>query len=189
MHIHKIEKITACALMSFFLLSSPINGSAQSSNGGAEEANVVLAEPSTHHDKAFNRRVAGSYFIQLQLAGFPVPLLALATITEDGGAVATDTDDFGFIVGGFHSPKHGVWKRSGRREITIRILEFAYSGFGGPLTTIFDLRFVAQFNEGLNDGSGSVTFKAFLPSQDPLDPATVPVSNGAGTFTFRRIEL
>ena len=134
----------------------------------------------------FRRKVAGSFLADVDLEGLP-PLMALATLTAEGGLVATDTDDFGFGVGfGFHSPKHGAWARTGSREITAPMLEFAYDPVG-TLTTIFKLVFVVEFDSDFLVGVGVVTFDAFLPSQDPLDPEEEPVASGGGTVTFRRI--
>jgi hypothetical protein len=140
---------------------------------------------------SFGHRVAGSFLVDLELtgsAGTPFPVQALATLAADGGAVATDTDDFGFGTGGFyHSPKQGAWKRIGKHSISITVLEFAYDTLGN-LTMVFKLNFVADFDDRRFDsGGGAVAFDAFLPGQDPLDPDTIPVASGGGEFAFRRI--
>ncbi len=139
----------------------------------------------------FGQRVTGSYLGKLQLIGTdgtPLQLQALATLSADGGAVATDTDDFGFGTAAFlHSPKHGAWKKTGNASVSITILEFAFDNTGN-LTTIFKLNFQAECdNDSFNAGGGSVSFAAYLPFQDPLDPETRPVATGDGTFTFQRI--
>jgi hypothetical protein len=140
-------------------------------------------------NSAIARRIAGSFLIHADLVGAPIPLQALATLGADGGVVATDTDDFGNgFAFGFHSPKHGVWKQTGNREVTIKVLEFAYDQ-NGTLTTIFKLTFIAQFDSGYQAGSGNVSFDAFLPSQDALNPNEIPVASGDGDFTFKRIAL
>jgi len=50
------------------------------------------------------------------------------------------------------------------------------------------LNFLAEF-DGMpfNTGNGTVSLAAFLPGQDPLDPATILVATGEGTFAFRWI--
>jgi hypothetical protein len=139
----------------------------------------------------FGLRVAGSFLADLHLVGTdgtPFDIQALATLTADGGAMATDTDDYGFGTGSFfHSPKHGVWKRTGQRAVSITLLEFAYTA-AGSLTTIFKLKFDGEFADRHFDvGEGTVAFEAFLPGQDPLDPEEEPVATGEGTFAVRRI--
>jgi len=141
-------------------------------------------------NNGFGGRVAGSYLVHADLVGLPLPLQALATLGADGGAVATDIDDFGYGVRfGFHSPKHGVWKQTGKQQITIKVLEFAYDPTGA-LTTVYKLTFIAQFNDkNFQRGAGEVKFDAYLPFQDVLDPDEIPVASGEGTFSFRRIDF
>jgi hypothetical protein len=139
----------------------------------------------------FGVRVAGSFLAELQLTGTggtSFTLQALATLSADGSATATDTDDYGFGSGEFfHSPKHGVWKRTGNRAVSITLLEFAYDN-KGKLTTIYKLVFDGEFSDRkLDTGEGLVTFDAFLPDQDPRDPDEEPVAKGEGTFSVQRI--
>ena len=143
-------------------------------------------------DGLFGIRVAGSFLAELELtgpSGEEFAIQALATLGADGGAVATDTDDFGFGTGTFfHSPKQGAWKRTGRRAVSITLLEFAYDE-AGALTTIYKLVFDGRFDDrNLNTGRGTVTLDAFLPTQNPLDPDQDPVASGAGTFSVERIK-
>ena len=148
-----------------------------------------IAAKGAPHD--FNRRVAGSFLLDLNLTGTDgtqFAVQALATLSADGGVVATDTDDFGLGTAAFvHSPKQGAWKKIGKRDIRITLLEFAYDHYGN-LTTVFKLQFQAEFEDKKFDsGSGLVSFEAFLPGQDVLDPNTIPVATGGGDFSFQRI--
>ena len=146
-----------------------------------------VAEPGSN---GIGGRVAGSYLVRADLVGIPIPLQALATLGADGGAIATDTDDFGNGARfGFHSPKQGVWKETGKQQITIKVLEFAYDP-SGALTTVYKLTFVAQFDDkNYQTGAGEVKFDAYLPFQNVLDPDEIPVASGEGTFSFQRINL
>ena len=155
-------------------------------------AGVSTSVSAGHKSKGFENRVAGSYLIDLDLVGtdgLPFAVGALATLTRGGGVVATDTDDFGFGTQTFfHSPKQGAWKRIGKKDIRITVLEYAYDPFGN-LTTIFKLVFLVEYEDkDFNIGSGDVAFEAFLPGQDVLDPETVPVATGGGSFAFERIQ-
>jgi len=141
--------------------------------------------------RGFGQRVAGSFLIDLALNGTdgaPFDVQALATLAADGSVIATDTDDFGFGTGAFfHSPKQGAWKKTDKRSVSITVLEFAYDNVG-KLSTVFKLNFLADFDDKRFDsGGGTVSFEAFLPVQDALDPDTFPVATGGGDFTFRRI--
>jgi hypothetical protein len=152
----------------------------------------ISPKSSLAQEGLFGVRVAGSFLAQLELTGAggtPFTIQALATLSADGGAIATDTDDYGLGTGTFfHSPKHGVWKKTGRRAISITLLEFAYDNQGNS-TTVYKLVFDGRFSDSnLDTGEGIVTFDAFLPSQDPLDPDAQPVATGDGTFSVQRIK-
>jgi hypothetical protein len=157
------------------------------------------------HRGNFADRVAGTYVIAAYLGdsvpGESVPIQALATLTADGGVVATDTDDFGYeILQDFHSPKHGSWQRTGKREVTITIYELGFTdlGLGDPApAVVFKLTFVAEFaDNNFNGGAGVVAYSVrFLPildpGADPLDldsglPAGPP---GSGTVAFKRVAM
>jgi hypothetical protein len=148
----------------------------------------------TGPDLFFGYRVAGSYLIEnldIPDAGLE-DLQALATISADGGVIATDSDDFGLALTAPHSPKHGVWKRTGKREIAMTVLEFAYNPTGTQHIFTWRLEFTVKFNSrDFNEGSGELAAKLFpVPYQtgsDPLDPDAVPISVASGTFDFRRI--
>lgn len=153
----------------------------------------------------FADRVAGTYVIAAYLGdavpGESVPVQALATLTADGGVVATDTDDFGYdILQDFHSPKQGGWKRTGKREITITIYEFAFAdlGLGDPApAVVYKLTLVVQFDDRkFNGGDGTVAYTVrLLPLTDPgadpldLDSGSLAAPPGSGTVEFSRVAM
>lgn len=149
----------------------------------------------------FAENLAGSFIIAAYLGEeSDPPVQAMATLAADGGVVATDTDDYGFdILQNFHSPKHGSWVRTGKREITLSIFEFGYSLTGATGYTpivVYKLTFIVQLDdETLSGGSGSVTYKAHLlpaadAGADPLDlESGFLVAAGEGTVEFARLPL
>lgn len=154
---------------------------------------ILHAQPAAAQEGLFGVRVAGSFLAELELTspttGEDFTIQALATLGADGSAIATDTDDFGFGTGEFfHSPKQGAWKKTGRRAVSITLLEFAYDN-QGMLMTVYRLVFEGRFDDRkLDSGEGTVTLEAFLPGQDPLDPAEEPVATGTGKFSVERIK-
>ena len=162
----------------------------------ASSANVVAvqsqpADNDGHASGPLAQRMAGSYLLNLELIGGdgePFTVQALATLSADGGVVATDTDDFGLGTGAFfHSTKHGAWEATAKSALTITVIEFAYDA-SGNLTTLFRLVFDADYDDSsYTSGAGDVSFDAFLPGQDPLDADEPPVASGSGTFGFRKI--
>ena len=153
----------------------------------------------------FAHSVAGTYVIAAYLGdavpGESIPVQALATLTADGGVVATDTDDFGYeILQDYHSPKHGSWEQTGKREVTITIYEFGLVdlGTGDPApAVVYKLTFVAEFADNdFNDGSGVVTYTVRrLPLIDPgadpldLDSGLLAALPGSGTVVFKRVAM
>lgn len=153
----------------------------------------------------FANRVAGTYVIAAYLGdavpGESVPVQALATLSADGGVVATDTDDFGYeILQDFHSPKHGSWKRTGKREIAITIYEFAFAdiGLGDPApAVVYKLMFAVEFaDRDFDGGAGDVAYTVrLLPLTDPganpldLDSGSLAAPPGSGTVEFSRVAM
>jgi hypothetical protein len=141
----------------------------------------------------FSERVAGTYTIAVDFGDGEAPILALATLNSSGGVVATDTDDFGFQIDqAFHSPKHGTWIRTGKKNVGITLYEFGYlSELGNAPAVVFKLVFDGSFEtHKLIEGSGTVSFTAhLLDSSDPLDlDGGTIVAEGSGAFIFRRNE-
>ena len=139
------------------------------------------------------KRVAGSYLIEnlsIPDAGLE-GLQAMANLTADGGVIATDSDDFGLAATAPHSPKHGAWKKTGKREIIIKVLEFAYDPVGNHNFT-WTLEFTGNFaDKDFDAGTGSLVARLFpvpyFPGMHPLDPNATPIFVAEGTFDFRRI--
>jgi hypothetical protein len=137
--------------------------------------------------------MAGSYLIEnlaIPAAGL-ADIQAMATLMADGGVVATDSDDFGLAATAPHSPKHGAWKRTGKREVSIKVLEFAYDAAGTHNFT-WTLEFTGHFDDkSYNSGTGELVAKLFpvpyQPGMHPLDPGATPIFVADGTFDFRRI--
>jgi hypothetical protein len=149
----------------------------------------------------FAHDVAGSYVIAAYLGGEgALPVQAMATLSADGGVIATDTDDYGFdIAQDFHGPKHGSWERTDRQQLTLSIYEFGYGVTGAKGYTpmlVFKLTFVVDFSdETLSGGTGRVTYQAHLlptldSSADPLDlESGFVVAAGEGAVEFARLPL
>jgi hypothetical protein len=113
------------------------------------------------------------------------------TITADYNffSVSQETLVYGFTDG------QGPWKRSGRREITSRILDFDFNvsddddiPFGTP-TSITRVDFVMRFDENFQRVTGKFLGETFTLDQDPLDPQAEAIGRFNGTFTGRRVTL
>ena len=137
---------------------------------------------------AFGRRIAGTYFLEVQHEGFPLAL-ALVTLTRDGGFIANDTSDMG--AGGLvnhDGPVQGTWKRIDRRTVAARTLYFAYDDNGIP-------KWIARttgefiFERGFHRGIGTLKVERFHLNQDPLDDDEEPHDELNATLTARRVTV
>ncbi len=128
------------------------------------------------HHVTFGEQIAGTY---------------LLTEADDGGSrIVTITADGCWF--GIHSRQsnikfsnqQGVWKDTGKREITARILNFASleDGVGSSLFS-----FTVEFDKTYQQVSGELSGKMFPPGADPFDPVAIPVRTFSNTFTGKRL--
>ena len=133
----------------------------------------------------FSERVAGTYLLRFERDDDEV-FLRLVTLTEDGNWFSIDAhqqaDRFGF------TDQQGVWKRTGRREITVTVLDFDYDPFNGEPVGVARLGFVMEFTPNLQEVRGKFSGKLFGFDEDPLDP-NIPLDEFGATFTGRRVNV
>jgi hypothetical protein len=126
----------------------------------------------------FGERIAGTY---------------LLTEDEDGGSrIVTVTADGNWL--GIHSSQlnnkfsnqQGVWEKTGKREITVRVLNFSSlkDGIGSSLFS-----FTVRFDKTYQQVHGDLSGKLFPPGADPLDPVAIPLKTFSNTFTEKRLVI
>lgn len=115
----------------------------------------------------------------------------LLTEDDDGGSrIVTITADGNWL--GIHSyqldnkfsNQQGIWKKTGKRKITVRALNFSSleDDVGSSLFS-----FTVEFDKTYQQVSGGLSGKLFLPGVDPLDPVAVPIKTFSNTFTGKRL--
>jgi len=87
------------------------------------------------------------------------------------------------------SDQHGVWARSGWREITAEVLDFNLDTVTGVHTDIVRVRYVVRFSKDLQSVTGTQRGRVFPLDQDPLDPEAVPATEFGSTFSGRRVTV
>ncbi len=87
------------------------------------------------------------------------------------------------------SDQHGVWVRSGWREITAETVNFRLDATTGTHTDIVRVRYVVQFSKDFQSITGAYVGRVFPPDQDPLDPEAVPSIQFDAPFTGRRVTV
>jgi hypothetical protein len=104
----------------------------------------------------------------------------IVTITADGNWFGIHS----YQLDNKFSNQQGVWKKTGKRKITVRTLNFSTlkDGVGSSRFT-----FDAEFDREYQQVSGELSGNLFHPGVDPLDPLAVPVKTFSNSFTGKRL--
>ncbi len=87
------------------------------------------------------------------------------------------------------SDQHGVWARSGWREITAEVVDFNLDALTGVHTDIVRVRYVVRFSKDLQSITGTQRGRVFPLDQDPLDLEAVPSVEFGSIFSGRRVTV
>jgi hypothetical protein len=115
----------------------------------------------------------------------------LLTEDDDGGSRIATITAYGSWLG-IHSyqldnkfsNQQGVWKKTEKRKITVRTLNFS-SLKDGAGSSLFS--FTLNFNKTYQQVTGEHSGKVFPPGVDPLDPLAIPIKTFSNTFTGKRL--
>ena len=133
----------------------------------------------------FDKRIAGAYLVRD--GNEEEGALRLISLTADGNWSGTQSQQQ--VPALSFSDQHGVWKRSGRREITATVLDFDVDPSTGQLVEVVRVRYVVTFSRNLQAVTGEYVGEAFSVDQDPLDPDEIPGRRFENTFTGRRVTV
>ena len=97
--------------------------------------------------------------------------------------------DSAFLSPSRFSDQHGVWARSGWRDITAEVLDFNLDTLTGVHTDIVRVRYVVRFSKDLQSVTGTQRGRVFALDQDPLDPEAVPATEFGSPFSGRRVTV
>ena len=184
MQRHFITRTLTLSLLTLVMLFMGANSTvADSERRHAEEG-----EDSRHSGRGnFGERVAGTYLITFDRDDEDPTFRRLVTLTAHGNWLSVDahqySDEFTF------TDQQGAWKRSGRREITARVIDFNYSPAGGGPTGVTRIRFVVRFTSNLQEVHGTMFGETFPADENPLDPEGPPLVTFEATFTGQRVTV
>lgn len=135
----------------------------------------------TQAHAGLRKKAVGSYLLR-QSDGFQ----QILTLTTRGTALSQNSgqmegpDTFG--------DQQGAWKHTGKREITIKTLDFTYEPNTGAFSGYGRSTFTGTFSKDFDEITGEVFVEIFSSDQDPLDPDEVPIDTfGPVTFEGKRI--
>ncbi len=133
----------------------------------------------------FEERIAGTYLIKFDREDEDPTFQRIVTLTADGNWLSVDLhqEEIRFM------DQQGVYKRTGRREITAKVLNFNYAPGGGFPTGVTRLRFDVTFTSDFQELSGEMFGETFEPGENPLDPEGPPLDTFEATFEGQRVTV
>ena len=136
---------------------------------------------------------ASTHSGQHAIFNFPgVPLLSEGSEDSSSGIPFLPEDLFDpstLLNPARFSDQHGVWARSGWREIMAEVIDFNLDALTGVHTDIVRVRYVVEFSKDLQSITGTQRGRVFPLDQDPLDPEAVPAVQFDSTFRGRRVTV
>jgi hypothetical protein len=126
----------------------------------------------------FGEKIAGTYLLTEEDDGGS----RIVTITADGNWFGIHSSQ----LNNKFSNQQGVWKKTGEREITVRVLNFSSlkDGIGSSLFS-----FTVNLDKTYQQINGKLSGKLFSPGADPLDPVAIPLKTFSNTFTGKRLVI
>ena len=141
------------------------------------------------HEGNFAQGIAGVYLIRHHTDGGTPGAFRLVSLTAGGNWAGTHSDQHDIANSARFSDQHGVWARSGWREITAEVVDFNLDAATGAHTDIVRVRYVVQFSKDFQSITGTQMGRVFPLDQDPFDPDAGPAMQFDSTFTGRRVTV
>ena len=170
-------------VLSLFLLGSLIPPAF------ADEATRLESWRHRSNEGNFAQEIAGLYLIQNHTDDGTPGSYRLISLTAGGNWASTHSSQHNRLKSARFSDQHGVWARSGWREITAEVVDFNLDPVTGAHTDIVRVRYVVHFSKDLQSITGTLTGRVFALDQDPLDPAAVPAAEFDSTFSGQRVTV
>ena len=133
----------------------------------------------------FAQGIAGVYLIRHHTDDS----FRLISLTAGGNWASTHSFQHDSFGPARFSDQHGVWARSGWRELTAEVVNFGLDAATGAPTGIVRVRYVVQFSKDLQSVTGTQRVRSFPLDQDPLDPEAVPALEFDSMFSGQRVTV
>ena len=137
----------------------------------------------------FAQGIAGVYLIRHLTDEGTTNSFRLISLTAEGNWASTHSGQHDIANSARFSDQHGVWARSGWREITAEVIDFNLDAATGAHTDIVRVRYVVQFSKDLQSVTGTQRGRVFPLDQDPFDPDAVPAVQFDSPFTGQRVTV
>ncbi len=122
--------------------------------------------------EGFGKKVAGTYVVVGVIGEGAFE--GLVMINVDGTMSTTNTNCCGGALPGPQSPGHGVWEKTGAKQITITAVIYTFQPDGSTFLTARP-KFVVDFDAEFETASSPITTELFAFGQDVTDPNEIPL--------------
>ncbi|MBW2559202.1 MAG: hypothetical protein JRD69_10295, partial [Deltaproteobacteria bacterium] len=137
---------------------------------GGERDKVV--KPTLGH------RFAGTFFVSDEdtvscWASEGTSIWRIITLTADGNwsSIGSNQASIGLIPDDMgYTDQQGVWKKTGNREITAKVLNFGFSPADGSHVGNSVVHYKVTFSSDFNSLTGEYDGRVYPTGQNPLDP-------------------
>jgi len=125
------------------------------------------------------KKVAGTYL------GFVNGVISdIVSLTADGYLSSLSKTQFsGGAAGLAFSDQQGEWKKTGKRQITSTVVDFAYDRTTGVVAGPAVATYILDFDEDFQTGTLTVKGAVFPPNVNPLDRDAKPIPDGSFSST------
>ncbi len=153
----------------------------------AAAAEVAVPTPTgpSPNEFIFGLSVAGVYRNSFSVGG-TTTVDGLTTFHADGTYNSVDDNDQ--VPGNWNTMTHGIWKRTGPLQLTLRQINHDFDA-NGALEFFVRTDLVGDFDPNLQGGTFAGSVELFAASQDPLDPNATPIARIPVTGTSQRMSV
>lgn len=146
----------------------------------------VAAWDGLDHRSNFGERLAGLYFVTDTTTG----ARHLISLWADGNFQGISSEQEGGIPE-FNpfSDQVGTWKRTGRRQITAKVIDMTYNRDPMTLFGFGVVRYVLTFDKGFKTATGKSEGGAIGPSGNPNDLDAQFLFTFAASLTAERVPI
>ena len=141
------------------------------------------------HEGNFAQGIAGVYLIRHHTDEGTPGAFRLISLTAGGNWASTHSGQHDRFGPARFSDQHGVWARSGWRELTAEVVDFNLDAATGAPTDIVRVRYVVHFSKDFQSLTGTQLGRVFPLAQDPFDPEAVPAMQFDSIFSGRRVTV
>ncbi len=153
-----------------FFMGAVVTAPAPSWGGERDES---VHSPDRGVKPMLGHRFAGTFFVSNKgTLSESTSIWRIITLTSDGNwfSIASNQTSIGLNPDMGYTDQQGVWKKTGNREITAKVLDFCFSPADGSHDGNSVAHYEVTFSRDFNSLDGEYDGRVYPNDQNPLDP-------------------